>query len=197
MTLPPERPPTDIHSIPSAVVLDTSVVSAIGRPDNDKYLAFAELFTEAEAVCHVPCCVMDELDADTGREYDAPVRIHHGEMENWMSRGPSFDGGAQYANGPTAGTVADRIRRRMADKFDVSEHEVEKVDTLLPGIAVQLLALDINRTGVVIKDKHAAEAAYTVLQDSPYENLIRIYRGKTFIEFATERTGHQPDRGIY
>lgn len=197
MSVPPEEPPTDVASLPPAVVLDTSVVSALGRPDNSKYLAFAEVFDEAETVGHIPPCVMEELTHGTGRTYGAHTTVYHGTREGWMQRGPPFDGGGQYANGPTASSVSDSIRERMADKYSVEEHEVEKVDTLLPGIAIQLLGNDNDRTGVVVKDKDAANAAYTVLRDTPYEDLIRIYRGKPFIEFATERSERSPNRGIY
>jgi|APHM01.1.fsa_nt_gi hypothetical protein len=195
MSLPPDQPPTDVESIPSAIVLDTSVVSAIGRPTNAKYLAFADLFTTANSVGHIPQCVMDELN-DVPQGYAAHARIHHGVKQGWMSRGPSFSSGAQFANGPTASTVADAVRARMADTFGVREDEVEKVDTLLPAIAVQLLA-ENDRAGVVIKDKHAAQAAHTVLEGGTYEDLIRIYRGKQFIEFATGWSERSTDPGIY
>lgn len=140
MSLPPEQPPTDLASIPSGVVVDTSVVSAIGKPDNDRYRAVAKLFSEAGATACVPPCVMDELEGDDGRSYEAPARVLHGERQGWMRRVPPFTNGAQYRNGPVAGRVADRIRERMADRFGRQEHEVEKTDTLLPGVAIQLLA---------------------------------------------------------
>jgi len=200
MSLPPEAPPTDPASIPSGVVVDTSVVSAIGNPDAEKNRALAKLFEAASATACIPPCVVDEIEGESGRAYEAPVRVLHGERQGWMERVPAFTDGAQYRNGPVASHVADRVRERMADRFDVPEHEVEKTDTLLPGVAVQLLASgEYGRTGVLIKDRHAAEAAHTVLENTEYEGLIRIYRGKPFIEWSVDWAGAESssDRGIY
>lgn len=200
MPLPPEEPPTDPASIPSGVVVDTSVVSAIGKSDTDKNRAVAKLFTTAGAIACVPPCVIDELEGDDGRAYEAPTRVLHGERQGWMKRVPAFTDGAQYRNGPVASRIADRVRGRMADRFDTPEHEVETTDTLLPGVAVQLLASgEYDRVGVLIKDRHAAEAAHAVVRNTEYEELIRVYRGKPFIEFAVEWAGdeYSADRGIY
>ena len=200
MSLPPERPPTDPASLPSGVVVDTSVVSAIGRSDTDKNRAVAKLFTTADATACVPPCVIGELENDDAKTYDAPVRVLHGEQQGWMKRVPAFTDGAQYRNGPVASHVADRVRGRIADRFNRPEHEVETTDTLLPGVAVQLLASgEYDRVGVLLKDKHAAEAAHAVLKNTEYEELIRVYRGKAFIKFAVEWAGEEDsdDRGIY
>lgn len=200
MSLPPAKPPSDLRSIPPGVVVDTSVVTAIGKPDNDKNRAFAKLFTEADATACVPPSVLEEIEGDSGRAYDAPVRVLHGEKYGWMKRVPPFNGGAQYRNGPVASAIADSVRKRMADRFDKPEHEVEKTDTFLPGVAIQLLASgEYDSAGVLIKDKHAAEAAYTVLENTVYEDLIRIYRGSPFIEFVVEWAGegYSSDPGIY
>jgi hypothetical protein len=200
MSLPPEEPPTDPASIPSGVVVDTSVVSAMGNPGTDKNRAFAKLFTAADATACIPPCVVDEIEGETGRAYEAPTRVLHGERRGWMERVPAFTDGAQYRNGPVASHVADRVRERIAGRFDVPEHEVEKTDTLLPGVAVQLLASgEHDRTGVLIKDRYAAKAAHTVLENTVYEELIRIYRGKPFIEWGVDWAGEEASsgRGIY
>jgi len=154
MDLKPENPPTDAASIPKAVIFDTSVLSAIGKPTAPAYRATERLFLEHNITAYIPPCVIGEIHPESDPDIKLKPRILEAKNTGWMAEAKEFNELSQYNDGPKATEISDRVRTRMADGLrGVSEDEVEKTDTLLPGIAIQLLAGgEANRVGIAIKD---------------------------------------------
>lgn len=69
----------------SVMVIDTSVVIAIGTPDNEKYRALEQYVTRNGITVRVPDYVASEL-GDSPRRLPVPARESAGRTGCWLGR---------------------------------------------------------------------------------------------------------------
>lgn len=159
----------------STVVIDSSVLIAIGGPENEKFQALAEYATQRDLVFQLPRRVLEEVDESPSTYEPQRTRIRAALDQGWMVTAPTPD----YASS-TVAAVMDSVRARMAQKADSRDDMVEKTDTALAGIAVHLLTTDPEVTIVTIlmADTGAAAAMRDVFAARSYGDSISIVDGR-------------------
>lgn len=147
------------------VIVDANVFFAIGRPSNPKYERFRREVMRASVVLKLPQRVVGELG---GPETD---RIQQALDEGW----------AEIVDAPQpqdtdAITASDITRRVIASATGQAEHEVEKTDTILAGLAIQYLR-DTPATAVAVltDDIPAKRGIETAIDELGYQDAIGIY----------------------
>jgi hypothetical protein len=141
----------------AAVLVDTNVFFATGGPSNSKYRRFRDTIRAAEASCWLPQRVVEELG---GPETD---RIETALSAGWVEI-------ADPLNRTDGDVVAatDIARRTIASETGRPEHEIEKADTTLAGLAVQFA-------------RHHSEPVVVATNDIP---------ARAGVEHAVTASGH-------
>lgn len=171
---------TDRKVIPqgSTAVIDSSVLFAMGGPDNEKYQAFQRFVTQRELSVYIPSQVAEEL----GEAPDAYTfhrdRLRAAQEAGWLERGD-----VDYEN-PGVSRAIDRTRKRMLNLSaeDVSEDEIEKADTVLAGLAYQHASNAETQVTVFVSDSVAEQAIHDVLSAMDVEAHILVLEGRQFIQ---------------
>jgi hypothetical protein len=147
------------------VLVDANVFFAIGRPPNSKYVRFRREIQSAGVVLKLPRRVVGELG---GPETE---RIRTAVSEGW----------AEIIDPPAptdaaAMRASDIARWTIADETGQPEHEVEKTDTILAGLAIQYVR-DSATTDVTVltDDKPAAKAITNAISAQGYTDAITVY----------------------
>lgn len=129
-------------------LVDTNLFVAIGGPTNSKFHALREYVRDRDVVLKVPPRVERELSTmHYGDRVDVAVE------EGWAERidPPS-------PTDPDAVAAMDFVRREIAKQTDKDEHEVEKADTALAGLAVEYLERNDAPVAILTDDRVAASA---------------------------------------
>lgn len=165
----------------SAVVIDTSVVIAIGRPDNEKYRALEQYATRNNITVRVPDYVASELG-----ESPDPYQYQHESLQAAQDAGWIRPVSVDFDD-PTVSAVIDRTRERMASLSadDVTEDEIEKTDTVLAGVAYQL-AQNEGSVGVLVSDGVAEHAISDVLAAEGCE--CTVVEGREFVKTLVDES---------
>ncbi|TYL37267.1 hypothetical protein CV102_18350 [Natronococcus pandeyae] len=147
------------------VLVDANVFFAIGHPSNPKYARFRSAIRNAGVVCKLPQRVIGELG---GSETD---RVQTALDEGWaeMIDAPSpTDGDAVEAS--------DIATRTIANETGKPEHEVEKTDAILAGLAIQYVR-DRSTAGVVVltNDKPARKGIENAVVAQGYTDVVSVY----------------------
>jgi len=147
------------------VIVDANIFIAIGDPSNPQFSQFRRAVQEADVILKLPQRVIGELGGrDTTRVQAA---LDEGCAEIIEAPDPT-DGDAVAAS--------DITRRTIADKTEKLEHEVEKTDTILAGLAIQYIR---NRTtpGVIVltDDKPAREGIQNAITVQGYTDSVQVY----------------------
>ncbi len=110
----------------SDVLVDANIFFAIGHPSNPRYARFRQAVQNAGVVLKLPQRVVGELG---GTETD---RVRTALDEGWAEiiTAPSPTDGDAVA-------ASDIARRTIASETGCAEHEIEKADTILAGLAIQ------------------------------------------------------------
>ena len=163
----------------SVVVIDTSVIIAIGRPANEKYRALEQYVTRHDITVRVPDYVASEL----GESPDA-YQYQHESLRAARDAGWVHPVSAKF-DAPAVSTVIDRTRERMAalSADDVTEDEIEKTDAVLAGVAYQLAQND-QSIGVLVSDSIAEQAIADVLSAEGCE--VSVVEGREFVTSLVE-----------
>lgn len=152
-------------STANAILFDANVLFAIGGPQNAKYRSFRREVRRAGVVLKLPQRVVAELGG-TGSD-----RIQTALDEGWVEivDAPSL-------RDADAINASDIARRTIANADDKPEHEVEKADTILAGLAIQYLA-DRATGGVTVLtgDTGAQRGIEAAIRTHGYEDSITIY----------------------
>jgi predicted nucleic acid-binding protein len=160
----------------SVIVIDTSVLIALGRPENEKFQRFEQFVTATDSTVHIPEYVAAELGESPDTYRYQREQLAAASAAGWaQSVSVAFDD-------PEVSSVVDRTRERMAavSADDVTEDEIEKTDAVLAGVAYQL-ASDHERVGVLVSDTVAERAIADVLAASGCET-VRVVDGRAFIQ---------------
>ncbi|QKY20504.1 hypothetical protein B4589_008975 [Halolamina sp. CBA1230] len=147
------------------VIVDTNVFIAIGAPENPQFGQFRRAVHDAGVVLKLPQRVIGELG---GRD---TVRVEVALEEGWAE---IID-----APSPTAGdavAASDIATRTIANETGTPEHEVEKTDAILAGLAIQYVQ-DRSTDGVIIltDDKPARTGVENAVTAKGYTDTIEVY----------------------
>lgn len=147
------------------VLVDANIFYAIGRPSNPQYRRFRSAVRNAGVVCKLPRRVIGELGG-SGTD-----RVRTALDEGWatiIDAPPPTDGDAVAAS--------DIARRTIANETDQDEHEVEKTDGILAGLAIQYVR-DHSTTGVIVltDDQPAKTGIENAVRAQGYTDAITVY----------------------
>ena len=162
----------------SKAIIDSSVLFAIGAPDNEKYQAFQRFVTQRELSVYIPTHVAEELGEAPDAYTFHRERLRAAQEAGWLERAE-----IDYEN-PNVSEAIDRTRKRMVNLSaeDVSEDEIEKTDTVLAGLAYQYGTHPQAHVTVFVSDGIAEEAIRDVLSAMDIENRILVVEGRQFIQ---------------
>ena len=162
----------------SSAIIDSSVLFAIGAPDNEKYQAFQQFVTQRELSVYIPTHVAEELGEAPDAYTFHRERLRAAQEAGWLERAE-----IDYEN-PTVSKVIDRTRKRMVNLSadDVSEDEIEKTDTVLAGLAYQHANHPQAHVTVFVSDGIAEKAIRDVLSTMDVENRVLVVEGRQFIQ---------------
>lgn len=163
-----------------AHIVDTCVFVACGRTDNPKFRGLASEAKRQDATFRIPPRVYEELggDPETDVYGSGSLPIDHAIQAGWATVTDPPD----YTDS-TVSRVMDDARRFIAAKTDRSEDGVEKTDTAVVGVAVQLL--NEGRAGSVViytGDKPAGNAAEQIIPRYGFDaDQIQWIDGNEFV----------------
>ena len=155
----------------TVALVDTNLFVAVGGPDNDKYRALREYVENRDVSLKVPRRVEREL---TTMHY--ADRVQRAVDEGWAERidPPS-------PTDPDAVSAMDFVRREIARRTGEDEHEVEKADTALAGLAVEYLKRTDDPVAVVTDDRVAARAIEAGTARSECEGSVSVFTREDLI----------------
>jgi hypothetical protein len=146
------------------VLVDANIFIAIGHPTNQRYKRFRQAVQTAGVVLKLPHRVIGEIG---GPETD---RVRRALDEGWAE--------VIEAPAPTDDAVAasDIARRTIANETGRPEHEVEKADAILAGLAIQYLR-DRSTAGVTVltDNKPARKGVERAVGAQGYTDAISVY----------------------
>jgi hypothetical protein len=171
---------TNLEEIPrgSTAVIDSSVLFAMGGPDNAKYQTFQRFITHRDISVYIPSQVAEELGESPDGYTFHRERLQAAQEAGWLERGD-----VDYEN-PAVSRAIDRTRKRMLNisSEDVSEDEIEKADTVLAGLAYQYASKSETQVTVFVSDSVAEQAIRDVLSAIDIGDQVRIVEGRQFIQ---------------
>lgn len=147
------------------VLVDANIFFAIGGPSNPKYARFRSVIETAGVVCKLSRRVVGELG---GPETD---RVRTALDEGWaeiIDPPAPTDGDAVAAS--------DIARRTIASETGQAEHEIEKTDVILAGLAIQYVKAYATASVVVLTDdKPARTGIENAVSAQGYTERISVY----------------------
>lgn len=162
----------------SKAIIDSSVLFAMGGPDNEKYQAFQRFVTKRELTVYIPSQVAEEL----GEAPDAYAfhrdRLRAAQEAGWLERGD-----VDYQK-PDISRAIDRTRKRIRNRSaeDVNEDDIEKADTVLAGLAYQYASKIHVHVTVFVSDLVAQRAIGDVLSAMDVDDRVLVIEGRQFVQ---------------
>ncbi|UPM45240.1 hypothetical protein [Halocatena salina] len=162
----------------SIVILDSSVLIAMGGPSTDKYQAFERVVTQRDISVRIPTHVAEELGESPETYTYQRDRLRAAQDAGWLKRAT-----IDFSN-PRVSEVIDRTRKRMLNLSaeDVTEDEIEKTDTVLTGLAYQYATEQTSHVTVLVSDTIAEQAIDDVLCAMDVGNETAVIEGRGFLE---------------
>ena len=166
----------------SIAILDSSVIFAMGGPSNEKYQAFERYVTQRDISVRIPEQVAAELGESPAAYAYQRDRLRAAQDAGWLERGQ-----IDFSN-PGVSDAVDRTRKRMANLSadDVTEHEIEKTDTVLAGLAFQYATDTAMHVSVLVSDRIAEQAIEDVLSAMELGHTVNVVEGRTFLQSLLE-----------
>lgn len=162
----------------STAIIDSSVLFAMGGPDNEKYSAFEEFVTGRGLRVRMPEQVAEELG-----EAPEVYAYQRGRLEAAQNEGWLESGRIDFSN-PRVSEVVDKTRERMATLSvdDVTEDEIERTDTVLAGLAYQYATGGASHVAIFVSDRVAEQAIRDVLAAVDISDRTAVIEGRAFLE---------------
>ena len=172
MSREPEIPPK------STAIIDSSVLFAMGGPDNEKYSAFEEFVTGRGLTVKVPEQVAEELGEGPEAYAYQRERLQTAQNAGWL------ESGRIDFSKPRVSEVVDKTRERMAtlSADDVTEDEIERTDTVLAGLAYQYATGGASHVTIFVSDRIAEQAIEDVLAAVDNSDTTAVIEGPAFLE---------------
>lgn len=160
----------------STVIIDSSVLFAMGGPSNEKYQAFERFVRRRSLTVRIPDYVAEELGESPEQYAYQRDRLRAAQDAGWLERG-SIDFSL-----PDVSTIVDKTRTRMAtlSAADVSEDDIEKTDTVLAGLAYQY-ASQTQNVVILVSDRLAQRAITDVLGSTTLSERIQVIEGRELL----------------
>lgn len=147
------------------VLVDANIFYALGHPPSSQYDRFRHEVRIAGVALKLPRRVVGELG---GPEND---RVRTAIEEGWaeiIDAPKPTDGAAVVAS--------DIARRTIANQTGQAEHEVEKTDTILAGLAIQYVRDRAPATVIVLTDDQPARMGVkNAVTAQGYTDSISVY----------------------
>lgn len=161
----------------SIAIIDSSVLIAMGRPDNEKYQSFERFVTNRDVKVFIPGYVAEELGESPDAYAYQRDRLRAAQDSGWLKSG-RIDFSV-----PGVSDVVDRTRTRMQklSARDVTEDEIEKTDTILAGLAFQYANEDVTHVTVLVSDTIAEQAIKDVLNAVCVDERTAVIEGRSFL----------------
>jgi len=146
------------------VLVDTNVFVAVGDPENAKYQSLREYAIRRDLTLSVPRRVKRELSA-----MHIADRVESAVDDGWADvvAPPSPTDSAAVA-------AMDSVRREIARRSPKDEHEVEKADTVLAGLAIEYLKCREDQVFVLTDDTVAAKAITGAVKRQGFEDEVTV-----------------------
>lgn len=168
------------------VFLDSSVLISCGRRESTRFQALAREAHQREAVFHITPQVYAEMTGDPAlNEYTATdSAVDEALQEGWMkvTESPSY-------SDSDVSNVMDQTRSFIARSSDRSEDTVEKTDTEIVGLALEMLLEDsADQVTVVTNDIPLGQAAESLIPQYGFddEQITRLTGGRLAEELAED-----------
>ena len=146
------------------VLVDTNVFVAVGEPENAKYQSLRDYANQRALLLLIPQRVRQELTA-----MHVANRVEHAVENGWaeLVEPPSPTHSAAVA-------AMDTVRREIARRSDKDEHEVEKADTVLAGLAIEFHQRRDADVFVLTDDRVAGAAIRQAVRQQGYDDAIHV-----------------------
>lgn len=131
--------PFDLYQESVAWVADTGLFIVCGRQQNNKYTALERFARQNDLTFVIPQRVYDELGGALDRSTPGQTPINSAIDAGWVTVADEVD----YTNS-TVSQVMDDVRSFIARSSNRNEDQIEKADTALAAVAVELLERKIN-----------------------------------------------------
>jgi hypothetical protein len=149
------------------VFVDSSVLISCGRRESSGFRALAREARQRDVVFRISPQVYAEVTSDPSLDTYTAVdsAVDEALQEGWMkvSESPS------YSNSDVS-TVMDQARSFIANASDRSEDIIEKADTEIVGLALEMLLEDTaDRVTLVTNDIPLGEAAESLIPQHGFD----------------------------
>ncbi|RQG87112.1 hypothetical protein EA462_15925 [Natrarchaeobius halalkaliphilus] len=157
-----------MESDKDVVFIDSSVLISCGRWESTRFQALAREARRRDTVFRISPQVYAEVTGDPAlEEYTADdAAVDEALQEGWMkvTESPSYSM-SEVSN------VMDQARSFIASASDRTEDTVEKADTEIVGLALEILLNDTaDRITIVTNDIPLGEAAESLLPQYGFDN---------------------------
>ncbi len=161
-------------------VTDTGLFIACGRQQNNKYIALERFAQRNDLTFVIPQRVYDELGGAPNRSTPGQTPINSAIDTGWVmvANEPA------YTNS-TVSRVMDDVRSFIARSSNREEDQIEKADTALAAVAVELLQAKKEFVCVVTTDVDAGEGVVASLEANGFQNRAQFKDGFELIDEIT------------
>ena len=157
-------------------VADTGLFIACGRQQNNKYTALERFAQRNDLTFVVPQRVYEELGGAPNRSTPGQTPINSAIDAGWVTIADE----PNYTNS-TVSRVMDDVRSFIARSSNRDEDQIEKADTALAAVAVELLR-EKNYVCIVTTDIDAGEGVVAALEANGFENRAQFKNGFELID---------------
>jgi hypothetical protein len=170
----------DVFGEPVAWVADTGLFVACGRQQNDKYTALKRFADQHDLTFVVPQRVYDELSGAPDRSTPGQTPIDSAIDGGWVAVADEPD----YTTSAVS-NVMDDVRLFIARSSNRREDDIEKADTALAAVAVELLGAEHEYVCVVTTDIDAGNGVVAALEANGFANRVQFKSGFELIDEIT------------
>ena len=163
-----------------AWIADSGLFIACGRQQNNKYAALERFAAQNDLTFVIPQRVYDELGGAPDRSTPRQTPINSAIDTGWVRIADEPD----YTKGVVS-RVMDDVRTFIARTSNRTEDQIEKADTALAAVAVQLLEEGASHVCLVTTDVDAGEGVVAALATNGLENRVQFKNGFELIDEIT------------
>jgi hypothetical protein len=171
------REPFDLHQESVAWVADTGLFIACGRQQNTKYTALERFAQRNDLTFVIPQRVYEELGGAPERSTPGQTPINSAIDAGWVTVADE----PNYTNS-TVSQVMDDVRTFIARSSNRDEDQIEKADTALAAVAVELLQGGNEFVCIVTTDVDAGEGVVASLEANGFQNRSQFKNGFELID---------------
>jgi hypothetical protein len=169
--------PFDVFQESVAWVVDTGLFIACGRQQNNKYTALERYARQNDLRFVIPQRVYNELGGAPDRSTPGQTPINSAIEAGWVTVADE----PGYTNS-TVSQAMDDVQSFIARSSNRDEDQIEKADTALAAVAVELLQGDSEFVCVVTTDVDAGEGVVVAVEMNGFENRAQFKNGFELID---------------